>query len=203
MRIDKIILILMLPLMVELMVACCNCLEPTYFDYTNCSLTINNLDNSGAEPIVSQSNIISKDAFGIRVGIKRNENICKVKTNKSLFFQSAYARYCDCPPEFQYFPLDSITSVKVITNNDFNSGHLENADVSEYFYVFRGNEFSTIEEYVENIETTLYDFGNPTLEFDLLLMTPPTINTEHQFEIIVELSDGRIFNAQTELLELN
>ena len=193
----------MLPLMVELMVACCNCLEPTYFDYTNCSLTINNLDNSGAEPIVSQSNIISKDAFGIRVGIKRNENICKVKTNKSLFFQSAYARYCDCPPEFQYFPLDSITSVKVITNNDFNSGHLENADVSEYFYVFRGNEFSTIEEYVENIETTLYDFGNPTLEFDLLLMTPPTINTEHQFEIIVELSDGRIFNAQTELLELN
>lgn len=193
----------MLPLMVELIVACCDCIEPTYFNYTNCSITINNLDNSGAEPIVTQSNTISKDAFGIRVVINRNENICKVETNKSLFIQSAYATSCDCPPEFQYLPLDSITSVKIITVNDFNSEHLENTEVSEYFFVYRGHEFYKIDEYVDNIETTLYDFENPTLEFDLLLMSPPTIGTEHQFQVTVELSDGRIFNAQTELLELN
>ncbi len=192
----------MLPLMVELMVACCDCIEPTHINYTNCSLTINNLDNSGANPKVTQSNTILKDAFGIRVAVIRNENICKVKTNKSFFFQSAFAYSCYCPPELEYLPLDSIISVKVITNKDFNSEYLENSDVSEYFFVFRENEFYIIDEYIDNIETTFYDSKNKTLEFDLLLMTPPTIGTEHQFTIIVELSDGRIFNAQTELLKL-
>lgn len=203
MEINKIILILLLPLLVELMVACCDCLEPTYFNYTYCGLTVNNLDNSGAAPNVAQSNKISKVAFGIRVVINRNENICKAKPNKSFFFQSAYATSCDCPFEFQYLPLDSINSVKVVTKNDFNAGHLENSDVSEYFFVFGGNEFSTIGEYITNIVTTLYDFSSPTLAFDLLLMTPPTIGLEQQFKVEVELSDGRILTAQTELIELN
>jgi hypothetical protein len=186
--------------MVELMVACCDCLEPIYINYTNCSLTINNLDNSGAEPIVTLSNTFSKDAFGIKVVINNNENICKVKTNKSFFFQSAYATSCHCPPELQYLPIDSISSVKVTTNKDFDSQHSENSDVSEYFFVFSGNEFYKIEE---NIVKTFYDFNNSKLEFDLLLMTPPTIGKEHQFKVTIELSDGRTLNAQTDLLELN
>lgn len=189
--------------MIQLIVACCDCLDPTYFNYTNCSLTINILDNSGAEPIVIQSNTIPKEAFGIRVIINRNEDICKAKTRKSIFFQSAYAIYCDCPPEFQYLPLDSITSVKIFTIKDFDSEHLENTDVSDYFFVYRRHEFYKIDEYIEGIETIVYDFEYQPFEFDLLLMSTPTISTEHQFKMAVELSDGRTLNALTEVLELN
>lgn len=190
-------------MLVELIVACCNCLETTYFKYTNCSITINNLDNSGAKPIVSQTNTISKHAFGIRVAINRNENTCEVIPNKSLIFQTASATSCDCPPEVQYLPLDSIVSVAISTINAFDAEHLENSDVSKYFYVFHGNEFTGIDEYIGNIDNILYDFANPAYVFDLLLMTPPTIGIEHQFKVTVKLSDGRIFNALTGLLELN
>ncbi len=191
----------MFPLMAELIVACCHCLEPTYLNYTNCNLTVQNLDNSGAEPIVTNLNTIPKSAFGIRIVVNRNEDTC-AKSNKSLFFQSAYAFSCECPPEFQYLPLDSITSVEIITINAFNSEHLGHTEVSEYFYIYQKHEFFKINEYINNVKTVLYDFENPTLAFDLLLMSPPTIGTEHQFEVKVELSDGRILSAQTELLEL-
>lgn len=198
---NKVLLILVLPLMVELMVACCDCLEPTYFNYSHCNLSLSNLDNSGSGPVVTQSNKISKDAFGIRVVIARNENICKIKNNKSFFLQSAYAISCDCPAEFQYTPLDSITAIKVITTNAFNSAHLENTDVSQYFYVLLGSEFLTIEEYLNSIEFSLYALEDQMLEFDVIMMTSPNIGTEHDFKITVELSDGRSFNAQTGPIE--
>lgn len=193
----------MLPLLIELLVACCDCYEPVYFNYTNCSMTISNLDNSGVKPVVTESNTIAKDAFGIRVEIYRNEDICKVKPNHSLIFQSAYAMSCDCPPEFQYLPLDSITDVKITSLNDFDSEHLANADVSEYFYVKSGNGFTEISKFVENMHSTLYGLSDSGFEFDLLLMFPPTLGPEHQFAVEVELSDGRIFNVQTDVLELN
>ena len=193
----------MLPLMVELIIACCDCLETTYFKYTNCSMTLSNLDNSGAKPIVAQTNTISKRAFGIRIAINRNENTCEVILNKSLFFQTAYATSCGCPPEVQYLPLDSIVSVVITTINDFNTQHPENTDVSKYFNVFHGNEFTGIDEYIGNIDNILYDFANPAYVFDLLLMSPPTIGIDHEFKVTVKLSDGRIFNTLTGLLELN
>lgn len=189
--------------MFELLVACCDCYEPMYFNYTNCSMSVSNLDNTGSKPVVTQSNTISKEAYGIRVEINRNENICKVKPNHSIVFQSAYAMSCDCPPELQYLPLDSITDIKLISLNDFDSEHLANADVSNYFYISGGNQFTEISKFIENDYSVLYNFTNPGLEFDLLLMFPPTLGTEHQFTVEVELSDGRILNVQTEVLELN
>lgn len=202
-RINKIILILTIPLMVEFAISCCDCKETTFLNYTNCSLTINNLDNSGVSPVITQSTSISKNAYGIRISINRSESICEVKRNNSLLIQSAYATSCDCPPEVQYMPLDSIVSVIIITSNDFDSEHLRGSDVSKLFYVFKGNEFTKLSEYIENLETELYDYVTPTFEFDILLMSPPTIGIEHQFEVSIKLSDGRILNAQTGKIEFN
>ncbi len=203
-RVNKIILILMLPLIVELVISCCcDCIETTFLDYTNCSLTINNLNNSGVSPVVTESNSISKNSYGIRLSIKRNENVCKVKRTNSIFIQSAYATSCHCPPEFQYMPLDSIISVKITTINDFDTNHSRHSDVTELFYEFQRNEFTAISDYVQNIETNLYDIINSPFEFDILLMSPPTIGVEHEFEVSIELSDKRILNAKTGIIELN
>lgn len=193
----------MLLLMLEVLAACCNCDDSIHFSYSNCSMTISNLDNSGAEPVVTQSNTISKDAFGIRVEIFRNEHICKVKPNNSFIFQSAYAMSCDCPPEFLYFPVDSIIDLKITSLKDFDSEHLADADVSEYFYVRDGNNFTALAKYLDWNLSVAYDYTNPSLEFDLLLMYPPTMGAEQQFAVAIELSDGRVFNAQTEVLQLN
>ncbi|MFT6718716.1 MAG: hypothetical protein ACJAY8_001112, partial [Sphingobacteriales bacterium] len=102
MRINKVILLLVIPLMVELMVACCFCFPTMSFNYSNCSLEIQNLDNRGEKAIVSESNSFSKQAFGIRVLIQRERNACTVIGNNSIFFKSAYASSCECPPTRQY-----------------------------------------------------------------------------------------------------
>lgn len=198
----KIMLIAMLPLIVEIIVACCDCLEPAIYDYTNCSLTISNLDNSGAEPIVTNLNTILKNAYGIRVSIVREENTCEASRLNSIFIQSSYAFDCLCPPELEYLALDSITSLKIFTLNEFDESHTTDSEISDYFRVFSRDNFSLIDHYINNIGTTLYDFDNPTLEFDLLLMTPPTHGPEHKFQVTILLSDGRELSAQTEILEL-
>lgn len=203
MRINKIIFLLTLPFLIELLVACCYCPDTVYYSYTNCSMTISVLNNSGPRPVVTQLNTIPKEAFGIRVEIHRNEYVCEAKPVNSYVFQSAYAMSCDCPPEFQFLPLDEITNLKITTVNDFDSEHPANADVTEYFYVSSGYEFTEIPDYVHNIQSELNGFVTPTLEFDLLLMYPPTLGSHHQFSIEVELSDGRFFNVETKVLELN
>lgn len=202
-RINKIILVLMLPLILELVVSCCNCIETTYLNYTHCGLMIKNLDNSGASPVVAQSNSISKNAYGIRLSIKRSENYCELKRNNSFFIQSVYATSCDCPPEFQYMPLDSIVSVKLSTYSDFDSEHLAGSDITGLFYVYSGNEFIEISKYLKHVETELYNLMNPTFQFDILLMSPPIIGMAHEFEVLIELSDGRVFKSQTGIINLN
>jgi hypothetical protein len=196
-RINKIILILILPLMVELVISCCNCPEATLLNYTNCRLFVNNLDNSGESPIISKSDSISKNAYGIKLYIFRNKNTCELKKSNSIFIQSAFAYDCFCPPEFEYVPLDSIVSISITTTHDFDSEHLESSDISEYFYVFKNNKYTSIADYIKNIETEIPDYLGSTYEFDLFLMTPPTLGTEHQFEVNIELSDDRILSART------
>lgn len=203
MKRNKIIIILLLPFLIEIVAACCDCVGTANFNYSNCSLSIENIDNSGPEPVITQDINIAKDIYGIQIIINRNENICKVNRYQPIFFQSAYAYSgCQCPPEEEYVALDSIVSIAIKTANDFDAEHLENTDISEYFYVYQGFEFSTIEEFITNSRTTLYNFENPDNTFNLLMITPPSIGAEHQFMVTVELSDGRTFEAQTEILNL-
>jgi hypothetical protein len=198
----RVLLILTIPLMIQLVISCCECIDTTFLTYTNCSLEIKNLDNSGESPVVAQTDSILRRAYGIRISISRSEGICEVIKNKSLFIQSAYATSCDCPPENLYRPLDSIISVVVTTLNDFNSGYTANSDVTDLFQVFRGNDFTGLPGYINNQENELYEFVEPAFEFDILLMSPPTIGTEHEFEVSVVLSDGRILKAQTGKIHL-
>jgi len=199
----KVILILMLPLLVEIVISCCNCTDTTFINYTNCSLNVFNLDNSGSAIRISQSDTLSKEAYGIRISIYRSENTCELIRNNTLFIQSVSAIHCSCPPEFEYLPLDSIVSVSIITKNDFDAEHLKSSDVTEYFYVTNGSGYISFKGYFDNIIAKISDYFETAYELDLLLMTPPNIGAEHQFEINVELSDGRNFNNQTRKIILN
>ncbi len=202
-KIFKVIAILLLPFMIELITSCCDCPETTYLNYTNCSLAVNNLDNSGEEPVISQSAMIPKEAFGIRVSVGRSENVCKAETKSVSLFRSAYAFDCKCPPEQEYLPKDSIVSVKIHTTFIFDSTHAAGTDVSEYFFVYQYGEFMGIEEYIGKIQNRSYALEYLKHEFDLLLMTPPGVEGQHQFTVSVELSDKRVLIAQTKIISLN
>ena len=201
MNIKKVLIIMMFPIAVNLIVGCCDCLETILFDYTNCSISIENLDNSGKEPIVSSSDSILIEAFWLRINIEREEDICD-NYYQPLFITSAYARGCDCPPEELYQPLDSIISVKLITLRDFDSTHVANDFISEYFSVRRSTELISIEEFINSQIYNILDINNSNLNFDLMLMIPPKRGKEHLFEVQIELSDGRVLSETSNLIEL-
>jgi hypothetical protein len=165
---------------------------------------LKNLDNSGENIVESESLQLNKNAYGIRLYLEREKVVvARAKPVNSIFIQSAYATSCGCPPEFIYFPNDSIVSIKIFTANNFDNQHLENSDVTDYFRV--AGLFSTIESYVATLYYTYdYDFEywGRELKLDLLLMTAPTANNKQQFEIQVALSDGRILKQKTIEIEL-
>jgi len=184
---------------------CCDCGESVSKNYSNKSITVNNLDNSGDKPIVTNSTEVNRNAYGIKVNLLR-ELVASHKNVTPTLIQSAYALDCDCPSELAIFPKESIVSFKIYSTYDFDVNHPANSDVSEFFKVQNNNTYYTINEYL-NLLNSSGNYGNPAwtlydeddLEFEivLLLMTPPKLNISNKFRIQMTLSDGRIFENET------
>jgi len=201
-----ILFFLLVPIVELLFYSCCGCdVETEKRNYSHKAIFLKNLDNSGEKVIESESLQLNKNAYGIRLYVAREKVfIARTKHINSIFIQSANATSCECPPEYIYFPSDSIVSIKIFTVNNFDNQHSENSDITNYFKV--AHLYSNVENYVTKINHTYYsdfeDFSENGLSVDLLLMTAPTINNFHQFKIQVKLSDGRILEELTTEIEL-
>ena len=201
MKIKKLIIIILFPLIAEIVVSCCQCTDSLVLYYTNKTLSISNLDNRGSEPIVSSSPSFIKTAYGIRINLVR-ENIACIKQTNYFIIQSANATSCRCPPITQFLPRDSITSLKIFALNDFDLNHSANSDISDYFKVYKQYSFASINDYLKNLDSTVYDEQEFDLGIDLLLMTAPTLSSKHKFKVQIILSDGRMLEQETSLTEL-
>jgi Domain of unknown function (DUF5034) len=201
MKLKKIIIILIFPFLIELLMACCDCVEPVIQHYSYKTFTINNLDNSGKEPVLSTNLQIIKAAYGMEIKFQRDRLACAKKT-KPFIFQSAYAFKCVCPPENQILPKDSITSIKIITYKDFDNNHLANSEITEYFKVYRYSSFTTIQQYFSTLNLIIYNENQLEFKTNILLTTPPSINSKHKFRIQINLSDGRKLIQDSPEIEL-
>lgn len=201
MRINKILFVLLFPLIAEVVISCCDCIDPLIGHYTNKTIVVKNIDNSGSEPMTTTANSVPKEAFGIRTQLNREKTAC-LSPSKSLFVQTAYATSCDCPPPNQLLARDSVTTIQIFTLNDFDTNHPANSDVSDYFKVFKGSSFSTIADFIKKYNTILYSDSELELTFDVLLMTPPSLNKSHYFKIKITLSDGRTLEGITTSIDL-
>lgn len=197
----KVIFLLLFPLVAEVVVSCCNCVEPVIQRYTNKTISTSNLNNSGAAPEPTNADTVAKRAFGIRVLLEREKLACLQK-KPSLFIQSAYAFKCACEPALQYLPKDSIESIHIYTVNGFDNSHAAGADVSDYFKVYSDFHFRSIDNYVKNTSPTLFNDQELKPRIDFLLMTPPAITGEHRFRIQIRLSDGRILQSESSTIKL-
>lgn len=190
----------------QIVVACCDCLDTVLKNYSNLSITVDNLDNGGEKPVVTNSTTVPKNAYGIKVNFHR-EIVAFNKKALPTFFQSAYAFSCECPPPLEILAKDSIVTFKIFSVYDFDSNHSSNSDISEFFKIFNYDSYSTINVYLNskinyghyysNSAWTLYDESELKFEMTLLLMTPPKINTTNKFRIQITLSDGRVFEQET------
>jgi hypothetical protein len=190
MKMRKVLILLLLPFIAQVIFVSCNCPEPLIEYYSNKNFILSNLDNSGKRAVIATRDSVPRAAFGLRLQLNR-EKTAFYKPVQSAFFQSAYAFSRGCPPP-QIIPRDSITSLKVLTLNDFNASHLSGSEVSVYFKVFERNSFTPIEEYIKQYKTILYSDEQLEEKLDLLLMTPPVLNKHHQFKVVISMSDGRL-----------
>jgi len=200
MAFKKILLVLLFPFLADLVVSCCNCLGTVIHHYTNKTIAVSNLDNSGQAPQITSSASVFKSAYGIRIKLTR-EKTALIDKPMIVFGECAYARECFCRPPDQFLPDDSLTAIRVITLNDFNSDHLANSDVSGYFKVYVPYSFYTFDDYVKNTSASLFYENDLQINIDLLLMTPPASVGAHQFRVQIVLSDGRTLEQDTPTID--
>lgn len=196
----KILFFLFLPLLTELVLSCCDCPETQTLHYTNKTMLLQHLDNSGSGPVVTTSGRVPKAAYGIRIDVVREKTAAHRKT---LFLPAAYAYSCGCPPPLEILPRDSITAIRVFTLQDFDASHAAGSDVSGYFKSYTPYYFLSITDYLQKSRTVLLDESELSTRVDLLLMTPPALNTLHQFRVRLTLSDGRTLEQETTPIDLS
>jgi hypothetical protein len=197
----KILSLLLLPLIAELFVSCCDCPEVTTEFYSNQFLEIDHLDNSGSDAVITNGPSVPKEAYGIQVRLGLEKVACN-QPSRTHFISTSYAFQCDCPPP-ETIARDSVANLEIFTINDFNETHLANTDVSEYFKIFVGSTYANIDDIIPNLSRIFYYEFESVVTTELLLMTPPTLSETHSFKVIMTLSDGRTFEATTSPIILN
>ena len=198
MKYSKIILLLTLPLFVELISSCCSCPEPIHAKYSNCGITLENLDNSGENTIIAMSDSIPKNDYGIMVALNLSLDICKTTPHSSFFISTAVA--CSCPND-SYTPRQGISAINIYTVNDFDTIHNANSDITDYFSVVYGDSFISIDTYLNYYDGELYGYDDYQRLFDILLTSSPTIGSKHRFKVILTLADGKeIIEETTEVI---
>jgi len=208
--IKKVAFLIFLPMIAEVVIACCDCGVPLLKNYSNQFLAVDNLDNSGEEPVVTTLPTVPKLAYGVRIYIKREIVACNHPVTPG-FIQSAYAFSCDCPPALQIAAKDSIVAINLLSAYDFDADHVAGSDVTEYFRVFEYRSFRTVNEYLEDqngfddhtiSRWTLEDESQLDFKLTMLLMKAPAIQVSNKFRIRVAFSDGRVLEQETTAIDL-
>jgi len=216
MRFRRVAVILMIPLVIELVIACCNCDEypfTNYYDFTSyyshTEILAYNIDNSGPFSHLPLNDSVNAEAFGIRVIIDRQEVIPEEASPTAVLkfrglMQNTYAFDCFCFNEVYYEAKDEVDSVKITSLHEFDAYHPAGSDVSDYFLVLWNNDMLTLDRFPQYISWTPFDPEDKAIEFNVLLMNipDPDMPPVHAFNLDIYVSDGRILHAETDELTL-
>ena len=192
------LLALITPLIFDMMIACKTEHSPGGY-YSTKSFSLNNLDNSVSAPFITTSDSVLKRAYGIDMHLIRDQ-VGFINNTHPFLSQSAYA-YDPSVDIGLSFPVDSIVSIQIFTIYDFDSSHPASSEITDYFKVYQNYSFTAVKDYFNSLNQ-LFPLSDLQLDIELLLMTAPTMNTKHQFEIKITISDGRILEQETTPINL-
>lgn len=194
--IKKTALIILLFSIARFIVSCCYCSKIEFYNYTYDSVRVYNIDNSGPAAVNASDHVL-KSAYGF-VLCPYTTAITQRSPSLPFSIESAYATgKCDCDtPEYIGTSKDTIASIVITTNNDFDATHPANSDVSDLFKIYDHYAYSTISEYIK-AETF-----HQTNCLTFLLMVPPPAPGNQQFSVEVKMKDGRIFKKETPIIQL-
>lgn len=193
----KIALIYGVIIISKFFVSCCNCEDSMELRYTDNAILVNNLDNSGRIPILARTEGVIKTAYGIQLQVLSIE----VARQNNWGFSTANAYSCGCKPPITYIPRDSIINFEIISVNPFDALPA-GSDITDKFMVEAGNRFSAANSFLSGATPSVnYSLEQPRIS-SFLLMQPPATTGAYQFEIRLQLSDGRTLTQRTTPINL-
>jgi hypothetical protein len=210
-RFKKIIILLALPFVMEIVIACCGCSPDRSGMYSHISITLNHLENKEERPRVTRQEQIAKNAYGIYVEFYR-QLFSYTPSAPSGLITNAQALHCEsCNTNVRIFPKDSIEAIQIFTVNPFREDLQEGAEITHLFRVLDQHTVKTIEGFIQSDDTyadtgrskwVVTDMDDLRYGIFLLLMEAPTHSSPHQFRIEITLSDGRVIEEETSSIEL-
>jgi hypothetical protein len=200
MRIRKIGVILLIAFTIRLSFSCCDCPPTISYKYTFDAIELFHIDNSGQTPVITDSGIIPKEAYGLQIECSLGQ-LAFHQSSGFASFNSLYAVDCFCPPDFQYVAQDTISAIKILCLNDFDSTHPANSEICDYFKVLTYITYHTLQQFIDYPENIYYE--RPEKEvIAIYLMQAPTITGEHRFQVEIELSNGTTLNSTSTPISL-
>jgi hypothetical protein len=182
---------------------CCNCEDPISDYYELDALSTHHLDNSGAEAVISESNSILKEAYGIGLVFSTRQISMADEPGFSFLISPALATSCRCE-EWQYSSRDEILSITVTTLKDFNDQFPAGSNVTDLFRVYGNQQFLTMRAVEARALPVFYMIGQgETFEKQLLLTHGQPDPGEHQFRIDVRLEREVTLTHVTSAIVLN
>jgi hypothetical protein len=197
----KIALIFVLGFTLQLITGCvdCNCSKPEDILFTRNSMSLISLDASLPKPYYATNSVISGSKYGIQIRLNSTIQVSNSIRGSFGFIQTAYA--CSCA-EPLFIPKEYVVAVEIFSDNDFNSFHPKNSDLSSYFQLKLPNDnIFTIADYLQYLKKFPQRNYSAFLE-GLYLQYSPEKRSKHKFRVKVTLSDGRILEAETAEVEL-
>jgi hypothetical protein len=188
----KIITVIVLLFVSGFFTGCPDCEDTQKWTFSNCSIYMRNLDNSGQTPALSDKDTLNINAYGLKIEIQQKADSCGIAGSLPSIATPLYAA-SPCYDTYFDIPLDTILDLRIITLNDFNSEKPAGSNVTDYFSVLSGKEFYGLYEYTELNQ--YYYYADNLFEMNAMLMEIPSNPGWHQFRIEAELSDGRVLSA--------
>ncbi len=183
--------------------SCCKCEELPPSEYSFSSFEIHPMDNkaimSAMEGYVGaggadENPFVFRKDFGVAIEfIAYDVNMLANCRHAGSFFPSAYA--CECPGSILY-PKDSIVSIQVFSDKDFDETHLAGADIAEFFQIREWDShtsspwLTSFESYFKRPAPVFYEGG--FYWWITCLLTATNLKSgEYEFHFVVRLSDKR------------
>jgi hypothetical protein len=177
-----------------------SCCKEDGYNFRWNRLDIINLDHSTDRPVPLAGTTATISNYGMRLNFGEE----RVARNKAVFsFNEAYA--FDCRPVFQN--RDSVTSINVITRQNFDNTHPAGSSVTEYLQARPTYYYQYYPAYTYKSLPEILSFINDSQEsfihnnnIDLKFQNTVPYLGQHRFVINVMFKSGRTLADSTEII---
>lgn len=180
----------------------CNCAPVTKGKFNYSELQSSNIKFTFKGDTAFTTNLImadtmEKEMFGI--SLKMEHKIVAALKKEFSFINSAYA--CDCATS-EFYIIDSVKSISIITLKNLDATHPAGSDVTEYFKALQLQYNSKPIKYYDAMLPGHFNSPkNPNVTgvnvIDLYLKSPVPSNQEVAFEITYTFVSGNKLSTQT------